>query len=156
MDFFAQFIWKWTHPNQPPEKVDAGELAAVEASLGLLPQSYKRAIVAHGLPYPAVALREAIDAGDLELPDISEFLPPDEIVNTTEGWRQFGLPGHMVVFASDCLGNLFCFESGKPDEDAVWFFDHDFDELSRLAPSFRDWLAGYCGIASRPLSAARA
>jgi hypothetical protein len=155
MELFAHFICKWTQPDHRPERVGAREFEAVEARLGLLPRSYKEAVLRHGLPHPAMSLREAINAGDLDLGDISEFLTPNEIVNTTEGWRDFGLPMHLVAFASDCLGNLFCFESGRPDQDAVWLFDHDFDDFSRVAPSFRDWIASYCEIAL-PADAVRA
>jgi hypothetical protein len=136
MDLFARFICKWTHPDHRPERVGGREFEAVEARLGLLPRSYKQAVLRHGLPHPASSL-------------------PYEIVNTTEGWRDFGLPAHLVAFASDCLGNLFCFEAGRPDQDAVWLFDHDFNDFSRVAPSFRDWIASYCEIAS-PLDAVRA
>jgi hypothetical protein len=147
MELFAEFIAKWAHRDCPPEKIGPEQFAAVEARLGTLPPSYKSAIAIHGLPSPGTSLLEAINDDDLDLPDVSEFLTPHEIVNSTEGWRQCGLPAELVVFASDCLGNLFCFKGGG---DAVWLFDHDFEEAEEVAPSFRDWIAAYCAIEQLP------
>lgn len=151
MERFAEFIAKWTHPDHPPERIGPEQFEAVEARLGALPQSYKRAVILHGLPSPAVSLLEAINEDDLELSDVSEFLAPHEIVNSTEGWRACGLPAQFVAFASDCMGNLFCFNAGDlAGRDVVWLFDHDFDEAEEVAPSFDDWIAAYCAI--EPLS----
>jgi hypothetical protein len=145
MDVFAQFIAKWTHPDYPPEKIDPTQFAAVEARFGSLPQVYKDAVTKRGLPHTALSLLSAIVAGDLDLPDVSEFFSPGDILSETESWRSLGLLEPFVAFADDCSGNMFCFRS-MGSSDAVWFFDHDFLEVDEVSPSFNDWIFAYCQI----------
>lgn len=42
---------------------------------------------------------------ELDIADVSEFLNPSDIVETTFNWHELGLPSELVAFATDCSGN---------------------------------------------------
>jgi hypothetical protein len=142
------FIEKWTHEDYPPETVVASDLDAVEARFGfVLPDDYRQAVLAHGLPRPTIALLNGILAADLEFPDVSDFFAPEEMVRLTDDWRGGGMPDHLVAFASDCGGSLFCFDaSSGADRATVWFWDHDDGSLTSAADSFTTWIDRFCSV----------
>lgn len=66
---------------------------------------------------------------------------------TGYGTRRGGLhpAGSCLAFAEDCMGNLFFFQGlpaspPRPDDAAVWVFDHDEDRAVQQAASFDEWL----------------
>jgi hypothetical protein len=148
----AQFIAKWTHEDYPPEEVAGSELDAVEARFGFaLPEDYRQAILAKGVPRPTIALLSSIVAADLDLSDVSDFFAPAEVIKLTEEWRGGGLPAHLVAFANDCSGNLFCFD-GRASEDQVsdlamvLFWNHDDGDLTVAADNFTRWIERFCAV----------
>jgi hypothetical protein len=145
-----RFIAKWTHPESTPDEVDPERLESAEARLRIrLPADYREAVLTHGLPRPTIALLNAIVDGELELPDVRAFLSPDEMVESTEDWRELGLPADLVAFATDGSGNLFCFRSqSTPEAPQVFYFDHDFGDVRMVAPSFTAWIEAYCRIST--------
>jgi cell wall assembly regulator SMI1 len=148
-----RFIALWTHPQYPPLPVDAQELAAAERRLGLtFPAQYREAVLAFGLPRPTIALLDAIDDRGLDVRDVADFLDPAAIVEMTEAWREMGLPDEAVAFATDCMGNLFCFvdDPALPGQAAasILFFNHDDREVDLVAPSFDRWIDEFCGLAA--------
>jgi hypothetical protein len=59
-----------------------------------------------------------------------------------------GMPDDLIAFGNDSSGNLFCFKRHMPqavrqDDLPVWFFDHDFVDVSQVAESFDGWLLSY-------------
>lgn len=114
-----------------------------------LPADYRSAVLQLGLPRPTIALLDAIVDQELDLRDVSDFLSPAEVVSVTEDWRALGLPEELVAFATDCMGNLFCFptaaDTGGPVP--VLFFDHDARTVEVIAPSFIIWIDELCGVA---------
>lgn len=146
----SRFIALWTHPDYPPDPVFKGELENAEGRLGTrLPADYRTAVLQIGLPRPTIALLDAIVDRELDLRDVSEFLSPSEIVSVTEDWRNLGLPKELVAFATDCMGNLFCFQIATDDREpvSVVFFDHDDQNVNVIAPSFTQWITEFCGVA---------
>ena len=143
-----RFIRKWTHQDYPPEKAAGPDLEAVEARFGfVLPEDYRQAVLAHGLPRPTIALLDGILAADLDFPDVSDFFAPEEIVRLTDDWRGGGMPDHLVAFADDCGGNLFCFDAGPgADRATVWFWDHDDGSVTAAADSFTTWIERFCSV----------
>ncbi|MEP0189334.1 MAG: SMI1/KNR4 family protein [Erythrobacter sp.] len=132
----------WGSSDYPPDPVDPDALASAEAKLGTgLPQPYKLAVLQTGLPRPTIELLDFICDHEIDFADISDFYAPDEIADETDEWRKLGMPNHLIVFASDCCGNKFSF-STQPQENAdeVWYWDHDFDSVKRLAATFEAWL----------------
>lgn len=151
-----EFAEKWGSQHYPPDRVTEGELRMAEEHFGVrLPDDYRRSILETGLPRPTIALLDAIVEGGLDLADASAFRTPAEMITSTEGWRPAGLPDHLIVFASDCAGNTFCFDadrlrSNAPDAASIWLFDHDFDTVECVAPNFDAWIGALCDIEPWP------
>ena len=153
---FARFIALWTLSDHPPVPVDPEALDGAEIRLGLLvPDEYRRCLVAHGAPSTSAALLASIIDQDVDMADVQDFFSPTDIVQVTEEWRALGLPANLIAFASDCSGNLFCFECPAPPgprapDALVWLWNQDFDRKRRVAPNFKAWISAFCDIAPRP------
>lgn len=147
-----QFIERWTHSDYPPESVSLSDLEAAERELGVrLPTQYRDAIVRAGAPRPTIALLDSIVDNDLGLHDVSDFLSPAELVKMTFAARGAGMPQELIAFAIDCMGNMFCFDAVKlqtnaSDQQAIWFFDHDFCTVEQEAPDFGAWIDRFCDV----------
>lgn len=145
----SRFIALWTHPGYTPEPVSEDELENAEVRLqARLPADYRNAVLQLGLPRPTIELLDAIVDRELDLRDVSQFLGPAEIVSVTGDWHDLGLPEELVAFATDCMGNLFCFPTEAHGGEApVFFFDHDERTVDVIAPSFTRWIEGFCEVA---------
>ena len=146
----SRFISLWTHPDHPTDAVTEIELKGVEDRLQTrLPADYRSAVVQFGLPRPTIKLLDAIVDRQLVMNDVSDFLGPDEMVSVTEDWRDLGLSEELVAFATDCMGNLFCFPTAPDDtgDVPVFFFDHDERSADVIAQSFTRWIDDFCGAA---------
>ena len=145
----GRFISLWTHLDYAPAPISSNDLDRVERQLQTrLPSDYKDALLEFGLPRPTIELLDAICDRQLDLRDVSDFLGPNEIVEVTGEWRDLGLPEELFAFATDCMGNLFCFAS-DPDENAVqpvFFWEHDSKEVDTVASSFSGWIDDYCRV----------
>ncbi|WEK59331.1 MAG: SMI1/KNR4 family protein [Candidatus Brevundimonas phytovorans] len=148
MRALADFSSKWSHPEYPPVRVLVADLKRAEDQLdSRLPSDYRDAVLSIGLPRPTTALLHSICEEEADFSDVAEFLAADEMVETTQAWRQMGLPKDKIAFASDCMGNLFVFDSGGLSQNSqVWFFDHDSGEIALLAASFDSWLQRYLDL----------
>lgn len=145
----SRFISLWTHPESTPDPVGEDELDAVEARLRTrLPADYREAMIQSGLPRLTIDLLGTIVDRQLDVRDVNDFLPPAEIVTLTEAWRELGLPEELVAFATDCVGNLYCFPTGETEgrSQPVFFFDHENREVEAVAPSFAAWIDEFCGL----------
>jgi hypothetical protein len=146
----SRFISLWTHPDYAPDAVTEDELNRIEGRLQTrLPADYRNAVLQFGLPRPTVELLDAIVDRHLDLRDVSDFLGPADIVTVTEDWRDSGLSDELVAFATDCMGNLFCFPTAAEaaGEAPVFFFDHDHRSMDVVAPSFTRWIDEFCRVA---------
>jgi hypothetical protein len=80
-----------------------------------------------------------------------DVLVTSETTGVIEGTRDYwsaGMSEQLVGFASDSLGNLFCFRrvapgSSRAEDAEVWFFDHDFCSDRKVADSFDEWLLSF-------------
>jgi hypothetical protein len=145
----SRFISLWTHPDSVPDTVGASDLEDLERRLETqLPLDYRDAILQFGLPRPTIELLDAICDRELDLSDVSDFLDPKEIVQVTEEWRELGLPEELFAFATDCMGNLFCFptDTNSGREQPVFFWDHDSKQVETVASSFTRWIEDYCRL----------
>ncbi|MEO1048835.1 MAG: SMI1/KNR4 family protein [Pseudomonadota bacterium] len=142
------FQTKWCSADYPPDVVsESALLKAGEQLAWQVPEDYSQAVLEVGLPQPTIALLNTIVDNELDVFDLSEFLNPEAIVERTIGWREIGLPEHLVAFASDSSGNLFAFCKESPSKPSeVWIWDHDFNEVEKLASSFGQWLDSYLAI----------
>ncbi|MEQ1697396.1 MAG: SMI1/KNR4 family protein [Hyphomicrobiaceae bacterium] len=158
MSVLKEFAQKWCHPDDLPQPVEPSTIADAERALGVVfPEDYKSAVIEDGLPHPTAALLDNLEQAGSEIHDLSDLLKPAEIAATTKDWRAAGLPSNLVIFGNDCMGNCFCFDendlrAGPVPSSPIYFWDHDFDETKRIAPSFRDWIGSYLGSWSTGIS----
>lgn len=146
---FNRFVELWTHPKFPPDRVSEDELRRAEAHLqASLPDDYRSAVLQIGLPRPTIELLDFIAEQELDLRDVSDFLGPAEMISVTQEWRELGLPDNLVAFATDCMGNLFCFPTNTEAGGSVpvYFFDHDFETVDLIAPTFTHWVNEFCEL----------
>ena len=140
--FVARF-----HFGDPPTPVSDAELDSVEAALDTrLPASFREFMTRFGPVHTPRVLDEIADRG-LDHPDVQEFLSASEAIEGTKGYWSAGMPDDVIGVASDCMGNMIGFRrNGERCDDApVLFFDHDFVEVSEIAPSFDSFLDWYLG-----------
>ena len=143
-----KFANAWCNTEELPVKVSLNDLRGAEDALACkLPEVYLDQIAAVGVPIPSIDLLDEIDDRGLGLPDVTDFLTPEDILNTTRDWRAMGLGETLVAFATDCCGNLFVFKcEGQEPQSSVWYFDHDFGTTRKLADDFDAWLASYTAL----------
>lgn len=147
-----RFTEKWTSSSYPPDPVSEGDLSQVEFRFGVrLPEDYRSAVLRVGLPRPKLALLSAIVERELELQGIGNFYAPSEIIESTLAWHAISMPANLIAFASDGMGNKFCFDADRlkkraDGSAAIWFFDHDFETVECVAPSFTAWIEAYCDV----------
>lgn len=147
----GRFIALWTHADYPPDIVSADALERAEQDLQFrFPADYRSAVLQSGLPRPTIDLLDTIVDRNLDLPDVSDFLSPSDVIAVTRDWRPLGLPANLVAFATDCMGNLFCFaaDTGAGEASPIFLFDHDEKSVDLIAHSFTGWIEGYCAIAA--------
>jgi len=148
-DVFARFQEIWGSDYAPPVKMTPNELAVVERSLGFLfPQIYVDAIGRCGAFSARSELLDLIVDRHLDLRDVDEFFNPSEIRDTMLGWREAGMPEGLIPIAKDCMGNLFGFDeedgqTARMPDSAVYFWDHDLNEVYHEAEGFDAWIGRY-------------
>jgi hypothetical protein len=152
----ARFTETWASGYYPPEPVTEADLRRVDERVGVqLPEDYRQAVLQVGLPCPTIALLDAIVDRELNLHDLSNFYSPAEIIEETISWREMGMADQLIAFASDCVGNKFCFDANQlndasADDHAIWFFDHDFGTVNQIAASFSAWIDAFCQVEPMP------
>jgi hypothetical protein len=77
-----------------------------------------------------------------------EFIPAPELIEVSESFWPAGMRSELIAIAMDCMGSYFCFLRSdllgkRPDDAAVWFFDHDYCSDEQIFESFDSWLAAY-------------
>lgn len=139
------FNRRWAQADSPPVEVRQAALEEAEKGQGFTyPSAYRNAILAVGLPQPTADLWDAI-GDEPGLPDLSDFLIPDDIAEAVRDWSPMGYPTDLAPFATDSQGNLLSFRRGD-QTDAVYIWDHDFGTVEAVAPSFVAFLEAYCRL----------
>ena len=139
-DFVAHF-----HVGQQPVPVTAQQLDAVEAELNTkLPTAFREFMTHHGPVYTPAILDEISDK-NIEHTDIQDILDPQEAIEGTKAYWSAEMPPDVIGVASDCMGNMIGFrrQAEVLDDAPVLFFDHDFVEVTELAPSFDEFLSWF-------------
>jgi hypothetical protein len=152
LQMYKEFVRKWVHREYLPMKVAARELDIVEARFDtFLPVSYRDCMEQVGPAKPSIQLLESIVSLEIQIEDIGWLFSPEEMIESTIGWRELGLSNQVLAFASDGSGNMFCLEIApknmpRLNDAVVWFFDHEEPETYSLEMSFTSWLEQYVSI----------
>lgn len=135
-----RFIKLWMNPDYPPEPVSEARLEEAEEQLGArFPDDYRAEILRHGLAAPTIALLDTIVDRELDMPDLSDMLSPEEMIETNRAERDTDGPADLIAFAVDCCGNLFCFGT----DGAIVYFDHDLGTSREVATGFTAWIEAF-------------
>lgn len=150
MQAIDQFVASW---NKKPDSHGATQpdLAALESQFGVtLPAAYKYLALTYGDLYTPDILDKVCDLED-EIIEVQKFLPVSQIAEITASCEKAGMAKGYICFASDCLGNMFCFKKEQcktaPDDAQIWFFDHDFNDMEPLSLTFNEWIAQFNELA---------
>lgn len=149
LDIIDRFKEKWDL-NDSPNFATAEEIKHLENKLSAsLPESYKYLTNKYGDIYSPDILGFISDK-EIELFDVQSFFILNQVIEESKAHEEAGMPGGYIAFASDCMGNLFCFNLeecaiGAP-EPAIWLFDHDFTEMKKISSSFIEWLNTYVDL----------
>lgn len=136
------------HKGPPPVHVTTSDIQRVERELEtVLPQSYINFMQTHG-PVHSPSLLSLIVRDKHEQWDVMDISDVVEVIEGTKGYWSAGMSDQLVGFASDSMGNLFCFRrvtssTLRADDGEVWFFDHEFCNERKIAESFDEWLLSY-------------
>lgn len=148
-DLYRPFAERF-HAGKRLRPATETQLADAEAALSLLwPESYRQFALACGAVY-SPALLELVLGRKVGFADVQQFLTPKQSVTETRRWR-LDPSGGCAAIASDCSGSFFAFRQlpatePRPDDAAVWLFDHDTGEVVQQAASFDDWLGRFLAL----------
>jgi hypothetical protein len=137
-----------------PASVNPDQLVAVEHALDVrFPEAY-REFVGHYGPLRLGGILRLIVSYEINLWDIRSFLTEVELLDVARLYANAGLKSSLIGFASDSMGNLFCFDRAdlgiRKDDAPVWFFDHEFSVDFRISASFDAWLSRYVDLPAVP------
>lgn len=143
---FQSFVNRYNksqHVNKPTSE----EVEKAEQELGVtFPDKYKEFMMSFGSAYTPEILDLMVD-NKIEQHDIQDFMKVSDFVQANKQYWNAGMPSEYLAFASDSMGNMFCFKKSDltaMKEDAkVYFFDHDFVKISTVADSFVELINSY-------------
>lgn len=141
--FVAEF-----HQGKPAAPFASSDIQRIESELAtVLPRSYTTFIETHGSIHTPSLLSLIVDGGH-EQWDVMNFFDAAAVVNDTKNSWSAGMSEQLVGFASDSMGNFFCFRrvalgTSRADDAEIWFFDHEFCNDSKIADGFDEWLLSY-------------
>jgi cell wall assembly regulator SMI1 len=136
------------HQGEPRVPATALDIDRAERELAtVLPKSYITFMQTQGAVQTPSLLSLIVD-GEHQQWDVMAISEITELIEGTKGYWSAGMSEKLVGFATDSMGNLFCFRRVAPEtpraEDAeVLFFDHEFCSDSKVADSFDEWLLSY-------------
>ena len=72
-----------------------------------------------------------------KIPDLYSLIKLEDLIEMNNGYWNGGMPKEYFLFGLDCMGNAFCF-SMKKYSNEIYFFDHDFLTITKIADSLID------------------
>ena len=127
--------------TKPP--ITKAGLAEVERVLGFaFPKAVREQYLKYNGGHPDK--NRLLDAKGVYI--VHDFIPVRMIERLIRWLKvdQKVLPGELVPFADDPLGNLYCFSVGEADSGAIYWFEaegHGRHRLEFLAPSLDEFLS---------------
>jgi len=149
IELYRRFAERY-HAGKRLRPATEAQVADAESTLGVLwPESYRQFALACGALYTP-SLLDLIVEGKPGYSDVQQFLTPKQSVTETRRWR-LEPGGGCVAIASDCSGNWFAFREliaspPRPDDAAVWLFDHENGTVEVEAKSFEEWINRFLSL----------
>lgn len=115
----------------------------------VFPESYQLFMKNHGTAFcPDIIM---VMEDDSEVWPLQNVWDLKSVLKTTKDYVKAGMPNEYIAFATDNMGNAFCFEQTQTrQKDApVFLYDHDFDKVSKVANSFDEWLQSYLDLTEK-------
>ncbi|HLO53630.1 MAG TPA: SMI1/KNR4 family protein [Saprospiraceae bacterium] len=107
------------------------------------PKSFKYFALTYGNIWTPNIL-DLIDEKEIEISDVQEFWNAEKIIFVKENEWTSKIEENLIPFASDCMGNIFCFAVkdliSRKEDCNVYFYDHDFDTIENLSLNFDEWI----------------
>ena len=146
MEIFNKFSTRFDK-NDALEKASESDIENVKKELKIiLPNDFKLFLTQYGNIYTPDIIDIIIDK-EIDLNDVQEFWTTEKIIYDKQNEWTAQLNPDLIPFASDSMGNIFAFLTSdlkeKKESCAVYFFDHDFDTVEKIAPSFSEWIDNY-------------
>jgi hypothetical protein len=148
-ELYKRFAERY-HAGKKLRPAKEAEIEAAESALGVKwPESYRHFAITCGAVY-SPSLVDLIVERSLGYYDVQQFLTPRQTATETKRW-QLEPSGGCLAFASDCSGNWFAFRGlpaslPRPDDAAVWIFDHDNQTVAVEAASFDEWVERFLSL----------
>lgn len=153
----SAFVTRFASEGMSPRSsISDVELNRAEVALGVkFPDAYRRFAVTFGAVWTPIILESIPEDTTEEYFDVQQFTPGSELVQATELYWSGGMISDLIGFASDCMGNLFCFRrddisAGRPDDCPIWLFDHEYCSERQFMDSFDSFLARYLTLPEIP------
>jgi len=144
-EIIDNFVDKWGDKTEPfRNDFSMKKLNQIESKLNIeFPEAYKYLLENyHNYYYPRI-LDNISDKG-IEAFDLRDLVKIGEMVELTIAYEKAGMPLGFIGFASDSMGNMFCFSKeelqSNERESKVYVFDHDYAKMKELAISFIEWI----------------
>lgn len=114
-----------------------------------LPLAYKYLILNYGDIWTPSISKIVVD-NDLELNTLIEFWRIENIIeDKTNEWIS-NLDENVMPFASDSMGNIFCFKTVDLNADfdnaKIYLYDHNFETIDYIADNFVMFIESYLKI----------
>lgn len=155
-ELYETFVQRFARPESV-RSVTLDKMVELEKALRI---QWPRAYLDFYFQYGPITCRDTLHdlvAHELALWDIRSLLTETELLEANRLYANTGLRSSLMGFASDTMGNLFCFDradlAARHDDAPVWFFDHEFCLDSQLMASFEEWIATYVALPFSPQSA---
>ena len=130
--------------TSPAKPFQLEEFNCMEERLKIkFPKSYKNFALTFGNIWTPNIL-DLIDEKEVEIADVQEFWNAERIIFDKENEWTSNIEENLIPFASDCMGNIFCFAvkdlTSRKDDCDIYYYDHDFDSIENLSISFEQWI----------------
>jgi hypothetical protein len=154
-EIHRQFVTEFAFGDSLGVAVDVDIQGMEQALRTVLPESYIAFIKTQGAVFTPSLLDLVVERNS-ELRDIRQILPVHEAARNTKLYWSGGMSEDLIGFASDCMGNMFCFrrfppDTPRPDDAEVWLFDHDYCRNEKCASSFDEWLSSFLKLRRQEL-----
>ncbi|SHJ62600.1 SMI1 / KNR4 family (SUKH-1) [Maribacter aquivivus] len=149
MQIFRDFLDNYDS-NDDLKKVSSSDVAKLESEFNIyLPNDFKIFLVDYGTPWTPDILNIIVD-NEIDLNDVQNFWSIENIIlDKKSEWTSKILTG-IIPFGSDCMGSIYGFLTldlkEKKESVPVYFFDHDFDTVTKVAESFSEWIDQFIRI----------